>query len=725
MSLDNIAEKLDSNYLAEIASDVIKDTTDDKSSRIEWEKDQKEALKIAKQVIEPKNSPWPGASGVKYPLILEACVQFNARTNPEIIQSDKVVKVNVSIPGPPTDQSGNEAQTAAIAEQAEDRAERLSNHMSFQLLEESDNWRSDTDKLLMALPLVGVVYRKSYFDSIDKRPQIDFCLPSEIIIHNNVASLESAPRITHILRLSSNDLIARMRAGLYTHYDLEELGDDTDASESTQENSPEKEQTTRINGMHDVYEQHTFLDLDDDGYEEPYIVTVHRIAQKVLRIVARYDEESFVFDGKSSKFIKINAIQHFTDYHFIPSPDGTFHSLGFGTTLYPINETINSLINQLIDSGTLANRGGGFIGKELRVRKEDLKFKLGEFKQINVPTGSTLAQNVYSLPVKEPSPALFNLLDLMIKAGQDIASISDVLKGNPPAPNTPMGTVMAMVEQSGKVYSSMLYRLYSSFKKEFRKLYEINRKYFDLYPTESLAIRLGQVTLEDYKAPDYGITPVADPSMSSDMHRVAQAQGLMNLMQIPGVNQYEILHRYLTALKIQNIDKILPPPPPPDAPPPPPSPQEQLLEAEVKLAELQPSLEMMDRELRSIDLQIKQDQMQSQAAYWGGQVAADKVNSITRIAETDAAFGTQVMQDAERQEAQMEKPLSGDPELHMRLQNIEQTIAQLVGGPQGGPGPGLLPSVQQPTSGAPEGMPPVPEDGSQMPAGGPEEQPSQ
>jgi chaperonin GroES len=683
LNLDNIAEELSEDRLVEIGSDIAAAVDHDEESRIEWREQMEESLKLAKQTVDGKSYPWPGAANVRYPLLLEAAVQFNARTNPEVVQGDKVVEVSVMIPDPTGDQ--------------EDRADRLSSHMSYQLLGQSDNWRSDTDRLLMTLPLVGVCYRKSYYDSIEKRPQIDFCLPQDIVINNAVASLESAPRITHILHMSNNDLLERMRAGIYSKYSLEELTKTTDEDSLSSASSDYVSNQYEVNN-HELYEQHCWLDLDDDDYEEPYIVVVHKESKKVLRIVARFDESSFIFHKNTNEFVKIKAIQYFTDYHFIPAPDGTFHSMGFGSILYPLNETINTLLNQLLDAGTLANRQGGFIGKSLRIRKEELRFKPGEWKQINVPSGTSLAQNVYPLPVNEPSPALFNLLGMIINSGKELANVSEVLQGQPPGANTPATTVMAIVEQGMKVFSSMMSRLYVSFKKEFQKLYLINKKYLDTYETYAYTTASGMVSLADYQAPEYGVFPVANPNQASDAHRLAQAQALMQIMNAPGIDQQEVLMRYLNALRIQQPNKILPPPDP-NAPPPP----QAIMEMETAQAALAHQKMttadiLMRRELEAIRLNLEQERNQAQAAYWGGQVASQKIESVSKLAETEALVGEQDVNIASKQADVMQKQADmieqiepsgvgiGSPEdIEMRVGRIETLMNQLAGTTQQSP----------------------------------------
>lgn len=688
MDLDNIAPELDDQILTNIASEVIEDATKDEESRYQWKKQYDEAMKNAKQISNGKHTPWQGAADVKYPLILSACIQYNARMYPEIVQGTKVVNIVDMDP--------------EIDEIAEDRNDRIGNHMSWQLLEQVENWKSDTDKLLMVLPLAGVVYRKTRFDSIDKKPAIDLCLPADIIVHNDIASLERAERITHILHLSDNEILEKMRAGIYTEYPLDELQSGKE-EDNTIETSAYAKEGAQDSELHEIYEQHTFYDLDDDGYAEPYIITVHRNSSVVLRIVARFTKDSFVFANRTGRFIKIKPDQYFTDYHFMPSPDGTFHSMGFGKYLYPINETVNTIINQLLDAGTLQNRGGGFIAKSLRMSKEELRFKIGEFKTVNVPTGTVLSQNIFPMPAPGPSPVLMQLLPLLIKSAEELASVSDVMQGQAPGANTPATTVMSVIEQGSKVYSAMLNRLYQSFKKEYEKLFKLNQRYLDveeLFVTDQQASR---VTLDDYRNANIKVFPVADPSISSDAHRMAKMQALMQLMQDPDIDKHEVVKRYLDALKIPHPEKVLPDPDP-NAPPPV---EELKVEADMQLTKMQTADILMKRELEALSLGIRQEEMQIDAAYKGGQVTSSKIDSVARLAQTDAIVGEKAVGVAERQAGLMQTQIqpAGAPQTAEELAQIQASLGQQLGIGQQQPqpqGPGQPPGAGP---GQPEGQP--------------------
>lgn len=630
MDMENIAEDLDDKQLEKISEICLDGFDIDKESRIEWEEIMKKAFNLVEVGLEAKNTPWEGAANIKYPLVSGACIQFNARTNPEIIKNERVVEVRLMSPDDMQHNLSN-------------RAYRLSSHMSYQLISQSTHWVIDTDKLLMMLPMMGTVFRKSFFNTITGQPDTTLCMPEDVVINEKVQSLESCQRVSHVLCMTSNELIEGMKAGLYLEHDLRDLTttyvniNESTIKEEEKVNDvriPQSFTTSEDNTSertydvsHEIIEQHRWLDLDGDSYQEPYIVTVHKGSRKILRIVARYDESSFEFNDKG-EFTKINAINYFTDYHFIPNPNGNFYSLGFGTLLLETNETINSILNQLIDAGTLSNRQSGFIGSDVRMPKGVFQFKPGEWKQLPSTPGSVISQNIVPLPIKEPSQTLFQLMQFLIESSRQITSVSDIMSGETPNPNVPATTTMALLEQSQQVYSSILYRIYDSLKKEFEKLYDLNKKYLKEEETFPIAEQMMMITIQDYQSPNYGIFPVADPKVSSSMQRIAQGQALLDLTKFPQINVVEVLLNYLQILKISDpkayINQEAPPPP-----------EALKVMAETKKIEMETTNILMERELDALKLGIQEKEQLSKAMYYGGDLAAKKITSAKEIVEME------------------------------------------------------------------------------------------
>jgi chaperonin GroES len=310
-----------------------------------------------------------------------------------------------------------------------------------------------------------------------------------------------------------------------------------------------------MDAPHEFLEQHRSWDLDDDGYAEPYIVTVHKESRQVVRIVARYDADGIKFSNLTHKIVKIDPIHYYTKYDFIPNPDGGIYSVGFGQLLRPINEAVNTTLNQLLDAGTLANTGGGFIGKGLSMNAGAIRFVMGEYKTVNV-AGGTLRDNIVPMPFPGPSPVLFNLLGMLIASGKEVAAIKDVLTGEGGSANTPATTTLAMIEQGLKVFTAIYKRVHRSLKMELNKLYRLNRVYGDEKSEYKVGDTWKVISKQDYVLGS-GVEPVSDPTMISDMQRLGRAQFQMQFMNDPYFDGYEIRKDILQAANVENIDKKL------------------------------------------------------------------------------------------------------------------------------------------------------------------------
>jgi chaperonin GroES len=299
-------------------------------------------------------------------------------------------------------------------------------------------------------------------------------------------------------------------------------------------------------------EQHTFLDLDDDGYKEPYIVTFHKESKKVVRIVARFDETT-IKQGPDGKIHKIDPIQYYTKFGFIPNPDGGFYDIGFGVLLGPINESVNTLINQLLDSGHLSTLQSGFIGKGLRIRMGDNRFTPGEWKAVN-STGSDLKQQIVPLPTKEPSNVLFQLMGSLITSGKELASVAEIFVGKMPGQNTPATTTMATIEQGMKVFTAVYKRLYRSLTEEFLKIARLN--YLYLNPTTEVQDLNIMINPQDFDPKAHKIYPGADPTAVSQTEKLLKAQGLMELLPTGVLDPVKVVQRILDAQEQPNVNDL-------------------------------------------------------------------------------------------------------------------------------------------------------------------------
>ena len=557
----NIAEDLDKEYLNILAGKVVREYEIDEASREEWKKNSSMAMKIAMQIIEEKNTPWPGAANVKFPLITVAAIQFAARAYAELIKGNDVVKCRVKGDDP----DGSKKMIG----------ERVADYMSWQLTEEMEDWEEDTDKLLHVLPVVGFVYRKTYFSPLLQRNVSEMVLPDVAVCHYKTKNLATCRRFTEILTYFKNDIQEFVSAGLWVDPEIETLAVDPEHGED--DDPP-----------YEFLEQHRWMDLDKDGYAEPYIVTVHKASLKTVRIVARFDEQGILTDGK--KVIKITADQYYTKIPFIPSVDGSFYDVGFGTLLNAINEGTNTVINQLLDAGTMSNTGGGFVSNGVQLGKKTggtISFKPNEWKVVN-SSGGPLKDAFFAAPVREPSQVLFQLLGMLIQAGKDIAQTQDVNLGGQQAANTPAVTTLSQVEQGQQVYGAIFKRIYRAFKMEFKKLFDLNVK-FGKPKVEFHFKDQGQTVFQtDYKTKSYDIVPVADPKLVSDIQRIARAQATMSVSGRPHVDEDVLTGLMLDAVNPEHKKDILMPPEKWQAMPPPiPIRQIMIAEKEIELRQLE------------------------------------------------------------------------------------------------------------------------------------------
>lgn len=587
VGLRNIAEELDDQDLTTIGMEAYNGFNTDIQSRSAWEKRTEEAMKLALQVAEQKTFPWAGAANVKFPLLTIAALQYHARSYPILINGDTPVQCRVY----GSDPDGKKAA----------RAERVANHMSYQILEEDESWESQMDYVLITQPIIGCAFKKTYFDPIKKYNVSEHIFANDFVVNYWTKDLDDAPRITHVQYKSRNYIYEMVARGLFLETETDrasaiienglritrDKAQGTDAPQSIDSSTP-----------FEILEQHCFLDLDGDGYAEPYIVWLRKDSKKVLRIAARFFQSSIEKD-ESGKVLKITPESYFTKFSFIPSPDGGFYDLGFGALLGPLNQSIDTILNQLIDAGTMANTAGGFLARGVKVRGGNYSFGPNEWKHVDT-TGDDLRKGVVPLPVREPSQVLFSLLSLLINYGERIGGSVDILTGQNPGQNTAAETVRTMAEQGQKIFSGIFKRTYRSLKQEFRKLYRLNQLYLlgiDEYASDK---GNGFVAEDDYQGPVSDVRPSADPNIISDTQRIQQAQAVLDLaMRTPGMNMYEAQKGVLKAMKVQNIDQVLPDPKGPNAIKPGPSEKIQIeqMRMQVKQMDMQMNMKLATAKL--------------------------------------------------------------------------------------------------------------------------------
>jgi len=593
----NLAEFFSEQELIALGSRVVEDYERDCSSRGEWEEKAKRALRSASQEGDLSNPDsyrvWKGAADIHYPILTIAATEFNARSYPAICKGDETVQVKVigsdkgrPIIGPDGQpavlvegQPMAASQFMQLAQQAQmagqeppqpepawqippgaksKRAQRVKEYLNIVLNYRMDDWESDTDMLLYQLPIVGCGFRKVWWDNALGLPCCRYVPALRLLVPMDATSLETAPRITEeVPDVFPYQIRQRMARGEYRTVDL---------GTSEGENAGDDEAARML------LEQHRLIDLDEDGYEEPYIVTVDKQSSEVLAIVAAYDPEDIEMNERSG--IRIERTSFYIKYDFLPHPEGKFYGIGFGHLLAELSEVINTSINQMIDAGHAQIAGGGFMAGGLRLQgngqTNTLRWRPGEYKVVNAP-GGDLRGAIWERTFPNAPPVMFQVLELMLGAAQDVAAIKDVTSGD--ASNMgQVGTTLALIEQGLQVFTAIYKRVFRAEKAEFSLIYRLLGRYGTPQTAEDYMNVLDDPEAnweQDFNAKDMDIRPVSDPANVTRIQRMAKAQFLLETgSEDPNVDQRALKRRVWEAADIEDIDELLPPPDP-NAPPPP------------------------------------------------------------------------------------------------------------------------------------------------------------
>ena len=541
----NLAEVLDESILGELSSDIQAKFREDIESREDWEEAISKGLGLLGINYEDRSEPFLGASGVTHPLLSEAVTQFQAQSYKEMLPSGGPVKTQIL--GAPT-------------QETEAQAQRVEDFMNYQITEIMEEYDPDTDQMLFYLPLTGSTFKKIYFDETKQRAISKFVPAEDMIVPYSASDLRTAERVTHVVRMSYNDIRKLQVAGVYRDVELSET-DDSEDEGAIQERADE------LLGLRPNYSDDSYtllechIDLDLEGFEDkdmegnssgimlPYIVTIDQGSGKVLSISRNFREQ----DPLKRKR------QYFVHFKFLPGFG--FYGLGLLHTIGGLSRAATSILRQLIDAGTLSNLPADFKSRGVRIRNDDEPLNPGEFRDIDVP-GGDLKNSIIPLPYKEPSATLANLLGVVVDSGRRFAQVADAKTADVNS-QAPVGTTVALIEQGSKIISSIHKRLHYAQKQEFRMLAEIFAENPVPYP-----YFVGNVPPETMQADFDGrvdILPVSDPNIFSMSQRLSLAQTQLQLAQAaPEIhNVNEAYRRMYDALDIKNIEAILPPKPQP------------------------------------------------------------------------------------------------------------------------------------------------------------------
>ena len=533
---ENLAEIMDENELASIASDLVADFEADLETRRDWEKAYTQGLDLLGLKIEERTVPWPGACGVYHPVLTEAVIRFQAQTIMEVFPAS----------GP--------VQTKIIGKSNEEllkQAHRVQEEMNFVVTEKMTDYRSETEQLLFRLPLAGSAFRKVYYDTVNKRPAAVFVPAEDFVVAYGTTDLATCPRYTHVTRMYPNELRKLQVSGFYRDIDIPDPA--PDYSNLQKKYDKVKGETPSIidDPRHTILEMCVDLDLpgfeSEDGVELPYVVTIEKSSRKVLSIKRNWKEGDTSYAKR----------QYFVHYQYLPGLG--FYGTGLVHLIGGIAKSATSILRQLVDAGTLSNLPGGLKARGLRIKGDDNPIMPGEFRDVDVASGN-IRDSITFLPYKEPSAVLYQLLGNLVDEGRRIGSIAEMDVGNS-NPEAPVGTTLALLERSMKVMSAVQARVHDALGKEFKLIAEVIKDYM---PPGYEYAASDDPNIQHDRAKDFGdpvdIIPVSDPQAATMAQKVMQYQAAMQLAQQapPGMYNMELLHKQmLHALNVQNVDLII------------------------------------------------------------------------------------------------------------------------------------------------------------------------
>jgi len=536
----NLALGMDERTLKDMGMDLIQEYKKDKTSRKEWEDAYIKGLDLLGTKYQEVTKPFKGASGVTHPLLAESVTQFQAQAYKELVPSDGPVRTQV---------------VGAVTPATEQQADRVKDYMNYLLMEEMEDYTTDMDQMLFYLPLSGSTFKKIYYDALLDRPVSKFIPAEDLVVPYYASDLKDCERITHVIKMTANEVTKKMAAGSYRDIDLIDSNSEPDQVQKKL-NELEGVKGTGSDYLHNILEMHVDLNLDDfEDFDDkakkikiPYVVTIDEGSGEVLSIYRNYRPNDITFQ----------RIEYFVHFKFLPGLG--FYGFGLTHMIGGLSQAATQALRQLIDAGTLKNLPAGFKSRGMRVRDDDQPIQPGEFRDVDAP-GGNIRDQFFNLPFTEPSPTLYNLMGFVVQAGQKFAAITDNNIGND-AQNRAVGTTMAMMERGSRVMSGVHKRCYYAMRLEFKILARICAE--SLPPVYPYDVYGGP---REIKQLDFDnrvdILPVADPNIMSMAQRVTLAQAQLQIAQSnPQLhNIHEAYRRVYEALGTNQIEALLKPPP--------------------------------------------------------------------------------------------------------------------------------------------------------------------
>ena len=542
----NLAEDMDERLLKSLGSELLSEYKKDRTSRKDWEDAYIKGLDLLGTNYTEQSKPFKGASGVTHPLLAESVTQFQASAYKELLPSDGPVRTSiVGLRTPATEQ----------------QSQRGKEYMNYLLMEKMEDYTTDMDQMLFYLPLSGSTFKKIYYDEFLQRPCSKFIPAEDLVVPYYASDLKDAGRITHVIKMTENDINKKMAAGFYRDIDL---------PKPQQKKDEVQDAINKLDGMKDTFsdyiynilEMHVDLNLDDyenfdnkikKGIKIPYIVTIDEGSGEILSIYRNYRPDDANY----------TRIEYFVHFKFLPGLG--FYGFGLIHMIGGLSRAATIALRQLIDAGTLKNLPAGFKSRGLRVRDDDQPIQPGEFRDVDAP-GGNIRDQFFQLPFTEPSPTLFQLLGFVVQAGTKFAQITDLSTGND-TQNRAVGTTIALMERGSRVMTGVHKRCYYAMRLEFKILARLCGEYlppeypYDVYGANRMIKQLDFDNRVD-------ILPVADPNIMSMAQRVTLAQTQLQIAQSnPQLhNIHEAYKRVYEALGTKQIDNLMKPAPKPPQP---------------------------------------------------------------------------------------------------------------------------------------------------------------
>lgn len=533
----NLAEAMDAGDLAQISSDLLSKYQGDKTSRRDWEKALVDGMDHLGFKPEERTIPWNNACGVFHPVLAEAVVRFQSNAIMETFPAAGPVRTKI---------------IGDVTKEIQEQAARVEEDMNYQLTERMTEYRSETERMLLNLPIAGSAFRKVFYDPSKSRPVSIFVPAQDFVVPYGATSMETVERAAHVIRKTKNELRKLQVAGFYRDIEIgasQPMLNDVDRKGA--EVSGIKPTALDDNDIVTVLEFHVDYDLpgfeDENGIALPYVITMVEETGDVLAVRRNWYESDPLRQRR----------QHFVHYQYMPGIG--FYGLGLTHLIGGIAKSATSILRQLVDAGTLSNLPAGFKARGLRIKNDTTPLAPGEFRDADVMSGA-LKDNLLPLPFKEPSGVLFSLMNGMVEDGRRFASISDMDVGNANA-NTPVGTTLALMERSMKVMSAVQARIHAAQKVEYRLIATLIKDNFPTEP-EQYGYDTGAdpgIRKEDY-SDKVDVIPVSDPNAATMSQRVVQYQAALELSKTdPDLYDRPELHRQmLGVLGLKNVEALVP-----------------------------------------------------------------------------------------------------------------------------------------------------------------------